>query len=168
MPVSRRLPALFAGALALTVLVAPAQAQDDAKAQFQARYSQLRTAMEAHDAATVGTILAPEYTMTDMRGEVRDRAAVMERMAKMAQGPARKGETTVLSATITGDSAKVEQKLAGSMKRVGDDGEEHTMEMVALNDDTWAKRGGAWLLVKSVQKGITIKRDGEVFFQEGM
>jgi ketosteroid isomerase-like protein len=168
MPFTARHTGLFAAALASVVLVAPAQAQDDAKAQFQARYTELRTAMEAHDGAAVGKILAPDYTMTDIRGQVHDAAAVLERMAKMPAGGGRKGETTVLSASVSGASASVEQQLSGSMKRAGDDGEEHTMEMVAKSKDTWVKSGNVWLLKSSVQTGIVIKRDGEEFFREGM
>ncbi|MEQ1543039.1 MAG: nuclear transport factor 2 family protein [Novosphingobium sp.] len=168
MLLSHRLTGVLAGVLATVSLVAPAQAQDDAKSQFQARYTELRTAMEAHDSAAVGKILAPDYTMTDMRGQVHPAAEVLERMAKMPAGAGRKGETTVLSATVTGDSASVEQQLSGSMKRAGDDGEEHTMEMQAKSKDTWVKRGDAWLLQTSVQVGVVIKRDGEEFFREGM
>ncbi|MDE2411057.1 MAG: DUF4440 domain-containing protein [Sphingomonadales bacterium] len=162
---------LFAGALLASIaVVAPAQAQDDAKAMFEARYAALRAAMTAHDAAAAGKILAPEYQMTDLRGETRTGAEMIERMGKMAArapDPSRKVENKVLSATINGSSATVEQQLVGGGKRVGDDGAEHTMEMVMSSTDTWAKRGDAWLLVKSVQTGMTVKRDGEVFFSEG-
>lgn len=166
MPLTSRLVGLLAGAVATVSLGAPAQAQDAAKAQFEGRYAELRTALEAHDAARLDTILAPEYQMLDIRGEARDRATVMERMAKMPQGPDRKASTTVLSATITGDNAAVRQQLSAAMKRTGDDGEEHAMEIVVLSDDTWVKRGDAWLLARSEQKDMTVKRDGEVFFHE--
>ena len=167
---SHHFTGLLAGTLAAIAVAFPAQAQDDAKAVFQARYGELRTAMEAHDADGVGKVMAPDYQATDLRGEVRTRADMMERMAKMAgraPDPSRKAETTVISAVISGDTAKVEQQLSGGGKRTGDDGAEHTMEMVMKNTDDWAKRSGVWMLVKSVQTGITVKRDGEVFFQEG-
>lgn len=170
MTFSLRHTGLFAGALASVALVAPAQAQDDAKATFQARYAELRAGMEARDAAAIGKVMAPEYQVTDIRGETRSGAEMMQRMAQMAArapDPSRKVETRVLSATVTGDSATVEQQLVAGGKRAGDDGEEHTMEMVMTSTDTWAKRGDAWMLVKSVQTGMTVKRDGEVFFQEG-
>ncbi|MFM5886573.1 MAG: nuclear transport factor 2 family protein [Novosphingobium sp.] len=171
MPFTARHAALLAAVCASTVLVAPAQAQDDAKAQFQARYGELRSALEAHDAAAMGKIIAPEYVMTDIQGGTHNAAEVMERMAQMAgksPDPSRKAATTVLSAVVSGDSATVEQQLAGGGKRTGDDGAEHTMEMVMKGTDSWARRDGAWVLVKSVQTGITVKRDGEVFFQQGM
>ncbi|MFC0588522.1 nuclear transport factor 2 family protein [Novosphingobium aquiterrae] len=161
---------LIAAAFTSIALVAPAQAQDDAKAQFQARYGELRTAMEAHDAAALGKIMASDYTMTDVQGGTHSAAEVMERMTRMAgksPDPSRKVETKVLSAVVTGDAATVEQQLVGGGKRAGDDGVEHSMEMVMNATDSWAKRGDAWVLVKSVQTGMTVKRDGEVFFQQG-
>lgn len=166
MLLSRRLTGVVAGLLTTVSLTAPAQAQDAAKAQFEGLYAELRTALEAHDAASLDKLLAPEYAMLDIRGNAHDRAAVMERMAKMPQGAGSSALTTVLSASITGDSAAVKQQLAASGKRAGDDREEHTMEMVVLSDDTWVKRGDGWLLTKSEQKELTVKRDGEVFFHE--
>lgn len=161
--------ALIAAA-AMTLIASPVLAQDDAKAQFQARYVALRAAMEAHDAAAVGKVFAPGYTMTDIRGEVHDGAEVLDRLAKLAgksADPSRRAATTVLSASIIGDTATVEQQLSAGGKRAGDDGQEHTMEVIAISSDTWVRQGGTWRLQKSVQKDMTIKRDGEVFFHQG-
>lgn len=161
---------LIAPAFAIVALSAPAAAQEDAKAAFQARYAELRSAMESQDAAKVGALITPDYQMTDVNGQVRDFAAVMERMNKMRQagggGAQRTSNTTVISATIAGDVATVEQKLEAGGKRMGDDGEEHTMEMIVLSTDTWVKKGDAWLLRKSDQKDMTIKRDGEEFIHQ--
>jgi ketosteroid isomerase-like protein len=168
--ISHRSALALAGTFAALTHGGSALAQDDPKAQFQARYTELRGAMEAHDAATLGKVLAPDYQMTDISGQTHDGAEVMERMAQMAgksADPSRHADTAVLAATITGDTATVEQQLSAGGKRAGDDGEEHTMEMVAQSTDSWAKRGDAWVLVKSVQTGITVKRDGEVLFKQG-
>lgn len=167
---STRHAAVIGALFTIVVIAAPAIAQDDAKAMFEARYGALRTAMTAHDTAALGKILAPEYQVTDLRGETRTGAEMIERMGKMAArapDPSRKMENHVLSATIAGDSATVEQQMVGGGKRMGDDGAEHTMEMVMTSTDTWAKRGADWMLIKSVQTGVTVKRDGEVFFQQG-
>lgn len=162
--------ALLAALAPAVMLAAPAIAQSDAAAQFQARYTALRAAMEARDTAAMGEILAPEYKMTDLRGGTRtgaDMLAQMQKMAARAPMAGRTVETKVMSATVTGDTAVVEQQLTGGGKRTGDDGKEHTMEMVMKSTDTWVKRGDAWLLADSVQTGMTVKRDGEVFFKEG-
>ncbi|MBS0481960.1 MAG: nuclear transport factor 2 family protein [Proteobacteria bacterium] len=167
---SNRLAALLAGGLASIALITPAQAQDDAKAQFQARYTALRSAMEAHDTAAVSAVFAPDYQITDLSGETHPGTDLIARMSKMAARPAdpsRHVETTVLSAAVSGNSATVQQQLVAGGKRTGDDGQEHTMEMVAESTDTWVKTGDVWKLSKTVQVSRTVKRDGEVFFHEG-
>lgn len=169
MPFDRH-AALISAIFAVTAVAGPAMAQADAAATFAARYVELRAAMFAHDVAGVAKVMAPEYQVTDLQGETRTGADMMERMAKVAArapDPSRKMETKVLSVTVTGDSATVEQQLIASGKRTADDGAEHAMEMTLTSTDTWARCGEAWMLVKSVQTGRTLKRDGEVFFQEG-
>ena len=162
----RRLPILSLFLPAAVAIAAPAAAQDDPAALFQARYAELRSAMQAKDPAQIAAVIAPEYTMTDIQGEEHDAAAMNERMGRMPQGAGRSVETKVLSATITGESAAVEQELSGGMTRAGPDGAEHKMELQLRSADTWALRGGKWLLVKSVQKELTVKRDGEVFMHQ--
>ena len=163
MPRFLRLPMMISAALALA---SPALAQADPAALFQARYADLRSAMQEKDAAKLSAVLAPDYTMTDIQGEQHDAAAMTERMGRMPQSAGRSVETRVLSATITGESAAVEQELTGGMTRAGADGVEHRMELQLRSSDTWALRGGNWLLVRSVQKELTVKRDGEVFLHQ--
>lgn len=170
MTLSARITGLLAGALATAALIAPAHAQTDAKAEFQARYTALRAAMEAHDAAAIGKIFAPDYQITDLSGDTHPGSELIERMNKMAARPAdpsRHAETKVLSATIAGNTATVDQQLVAGGKRAGDDGVEHTMEMVAQSTDTWVKTGDDWKLARTVQVSRTVKRDGEVFFHQG-
>lgn len=163
MPRFLRLPMMISAALALS---SPALAQADPAALFQARYADLRSAMQDKDAAKLSAVLAPDYTMTDIQGEEHDAAAMSERMGRMPQNAGRSVETRVISATITGESAAVEQELAAGMTRAGADGMEHRMELQLRSADTWALRGGNWLLVRSVQKELTVKRDGEVFLHQ--
>ena len=163
---SRRLSLILGGVLAAAAIIAPAAAQDDPAAQFQGRYVELRAAIQAGDAAKVASVLAPEYRLSDIQGEEHDAASMTERMARMPQGPGRSVETRILSVAVTGDSAAVEQELAGGMTRAGEDGAEHKMELLVRSSDSWARRGGTWLLVRSEQKELTVKRDGEVFLHQ--
>lgn len=163
MPPMLRLPRILAAAFALST---PALAETDSIALFQSRYADLHSATEQKDAARLATVIAPDYRMTDIRGEDHDAAAMARRMDRMPQNPGRTTETKVLSATITGESAAVEQEFSGAMTRAGPDGAEHRMELQLRSADTWALRGGAWLLVRSVQKELTVKRDGEVFLHQ--
>ena len=163
MPPSLRLPLILAAAFALS---APAHAEADSAALFQGRYADLRSAMQEKDAAKIAAVLAPDYRLTDIQGDEHDAAAMTERMGRMPQSAGRSVETKVLSAAITGDRAAVEQELTGAMSRTDPDGEEHNMELQLRSSDIWALRGGNWLLVSSVQKELTVKRDGEVFLHQ--
>lgn len=163
---TRHLSLILCGAIAAAAICAPAAAQDDPAALFQGRYVELRGAIQAGDTARIATVLAPEYRMTDIQGEQHDAAGTAERMARMAEGQGRSVETRVLSAAITGDSAAVEQELAGAMTRAGEDGAQHKLEIQIRSSDSWAWRGGAWLLVGSVQKELTVRRDGEVLLHQ--
>ncbi|WP_423142011.1 nuclear transport factor 2 family protein [Parablastomonas sp. CN1-191] len=173
-------------AVAAVAISAPVLAQDDVKAGFETRYAQLRTAMEAHDDAAMGAIMAPDYAMTDLNGETHTRDQ-MRQMSARRGGPARppsdqapadgakpaspKPERqvtlTVQSATVSGPVATVLLQTHANGSRTGEDGKPHTMEMTSLSSDTWVKAGDAWQLKASVQKSIEVKRDGEVVFTQG-
>lgn len=154
------------GGIVAIAIATSAAAQEDPKAMFQSRYDAFRTAMAAQDQAAVSTILAPGYTMTDIQGEVRDASAVAAMMQRMPAGMGRDAATTVLEANVSGDTAAVKQQLAAKATRPGPDGSDMTMELEVVSNDTWVKVGNAWLLKASVQKDLTVKRNGEVFFKQ--
>lgn len=153
------------GAVVAVAIASSATAQEDPKTLFQSRYDTFRAAMAAQDQAALGAIMAPGYTMTDIQGEVRDSAAVAAMMQRMPGGMS-DAKTTVLEATITGDSAAVKQQLNAKAKRPGPDGNEMALELEVTSNDTWVKNGDAWQLKATVQKEIVVKRDGEVFFKQ--
>lgn len=154
------------GGVVAVAMATAAAAQDDAKTLFQARYDTFRSAMAAKDAAAANAVLAPGYTMTDIRGETRDASSIATMMERMPAGLSENSKTTVLEATVTGDSASVKQELAAAMKRPGPDGNEMNLELSVVSHDTWVKVGDTWLLKTSVQKDLVVKRDGEVFFKQ--
>jgi hypothetical protein len=179
--------ALFALAAAPVVLAAPAIAQDDAKALFQTRYDALRTAMQTRDEAALAAIYAPDFAMTDIRGETRPRGDMRGPGGRMGgpggrprpdgapprgsrpDGPRPERSITqiVLSASIAGPVATVEQQLVMSGKREGDDGAMHTMGMTTKTTDMWVQMDGVWRLKSSRQTAMTVERDGDVVFSEG-
>ena len=185
------------GALAAVAIAAagPAFAQD-AKAPFEARYTELRNAMQARDEAAINAILTPDYVLSDVQGETRNRADVATmggRMGGRGRGPRpdgargdggpppagprpdgpppgerpqRKIEQTVLSAAISGPVATVQQQLVMGGQREGDDGEMHTMQMTMKATDVWVKQGEVWMLKASNQTEMEMQRDGEVVFSQ--
>jgi Domain of unknown function (DUF4440) len=157
---------LAGGAIVMAVASA-AYAQDDPRAMFEARYTQLRTALFAKDGAAASAILAADYESTDIRGETRTRAQVLERLGDMPPGLENaKPESKVLKVSVSGDSAAIESQMTLSVKRPGDDGTEMQLGITVVSDDTWVQRGGAWLLQKSVQKDLSVSKDGEIVFHQ--
>lgn len=154
------------GAIVAVAIAGSAAAQEDPKTLFQARYEAFRTAMAAQDQAGVGAILAPGYTMTDIQGEVRDAAAVATMMQRMPAGMGRDAKTTVLEATVNGDTAAVKQQLSAKASRPGPDGNDMAMELEVTSSDTWVKNANVWQLKASVQKDIVVKRDGDIVFKQ--
>lgn len=158
----------FVLALALGAsLAGPALAQVDAKALFEGRYAGLRAAMQAQDAAAAGQFVTSDYQLTDIRGEAHGLADAMAQAGRIPSDPAHKPVTRILSAAVNGESAAVDQELTIDTTRTGGDGAEHQIEIIVVSSDSWVHRGDAWLLSKSVQKDLTVKRDGEVFMHQG-
>lgn len=162
----------------------PNPAPNDGKTAFQERYAELRTAMQLHDAAAIDKLVSPDFSLTDIRGGIHTRGDMINHAGRMGrrgndqapqkkdgkgrpQRPERKINQTVLSVAVDGDTATVDQQLAMNGPREDEDGNEHAMEMTMRATDTWTKRDGAWLLKSSVQKDITVKRDGDVVFHQG-
>lgn len=161
MSISRFMPVGFA----IVAIASAAHAQDDPKAVFAPRYAELRAALEAKDPAAVGKVVTPDYAMTDIRGDSHDVPGLIA-MSDRMQGKDATRKSELLSATITGSSAKVELKVDSSSTREGLDGQQHQMELIAISDDSWVLIDGVWRLKSSVQKDVTVKMDGEERFHQ--
>lgn len=162
----RRL-SLLAVPLAM-VLAGTAQAQDDAKALFGARYDELAAGIEAKDAAAIAKVITPDYLLTDIRGETHDAQGLLTMGQRLNQtATARKRTREVLAAAITGEAAAVKLQVDTAMTRADPDGTPHQMELIVVSDDAWVRRDGVWRLKTSVQNDLTVKRDGEEVFHQG-
>lgn len=157
--------ALFAGAFATVAIVAPAVAQD-AKAVLAPRYAELHAANEARDMAAMAKVVTPDFTMTDIRGEVHTMAEMAEMLASMPKDPNMKPKYTILEATISGTDATVKNQMEMHLSRPMEDGTTAEMDVTVITEDTWVQRGGVWLLSKSVQKDLSVAKDGEVMFHQ--
>lgn len=158
-------PWLAAG-IAMAVIGSAAQAQNDPKALFSARYGELRTAMAAGDTSGIAQLVTPDYSMTDIRGESHDAAGLAVLAQRMQGGSDRKIESEVLKVALTGAQAAVEHKTSTSLTRSGPDGQPHQLQMIVVSDDSWVQVNNTWLLRTSVQKDLTVLRDGAEFFHQ--
>lgn len=156
---------LLAGALATVAIVAPAVAQD-AKAVLEPRYAELHAASEARDIAALGKILTPDYQMIDIQGETHTMAEMQDMFAKMPKDPNMKPKYAIQTATITGTTATVKQQMDLHMSRPMEDGTTAEMDVTIISEDTWVQTGGTWMLQKTVQKDISVSKDGEVVFHQ--
>lgn len=157
----------LAGGVMIVAVAGSAQAQQDPKAVFEARYTELRDAMMSKDAAKATAIMAPDYESIDIRGDSHNRAQVIERIAQMPPEMANMKPTSkVLTVKLNGDSAAVDSEMTMQMKRPDESGTEMTLDITVVSADIWVQRGGVWLLQKSVQKEMTVAKDGEVVFKQ--
>lgn len=161
MPIARHLLAGFA----VIAVASAAQAQTDPKAVFEPRYAELRAALETKDPAAVGKVVTPDYAMTDIRGDSHDVPGLIA-MSDRMQGKNGTRKSELLSAAITGETAKVELKVDSTSTRQGMDGQVHQMELIAISDDSWVLIDGIWRLKSSVQKDLTVMMDGEERFHQ--
>ena len=111
-------------------------------------------------------MLAPEYESTDIRWETDTRAQALERIGRRPDGMNFTPQTTVLKVKLNGTSASVDSQMAVKMQRPDENGEEMTLEITIVSADTWVQRGGVWLMQKSVQKEMSVARNGEVVFRQ--
>lgn len=158
---------LLAGALAAVAIVAPAIAQD-AKAMLEPRYAVLHAASDARDAAALAKVLTADYQMIDIQGETHTMAEMSEMLAKMPQDPNMKPKYTMLEATITAAGATVKQQMDLHLSRPMEDGTTAEMDVTIISEDAWVQHGGTWLLQKTVQKDISVSKDGEVVFHQAV
>lgn len=158
------LAALPCGAVAQTEPPAPAAAPaPDAKAMFQQRYADLRSAMEKGEAEGIEAILTPDFTAVDRRGQTRtvdDVISMSARMAMMGDPGDRKTAITINSVAMNADSADVNQTTDTKMTREGRDGQTHQLEMISTSNDHWVNQKGVWRMQKQTPQAMTMKRDG--------
>lgn len=150
----------------IVAVAGAAQAQEDPKAVFESRYAELTTALFGADRSLAEGMLAPEYESTDIRGETYTRAQALERIGRRPDGMNFTPQTTVLKVKLNGTSASVDSQMAVKMQRPDENGEEMTLEITIVSADTWVQRGGVWLMQKSVQKEMSVARNGEVVFRQ--
>jgi hypothetical protein len=157
----------LAGGVLMVAVAGSAYAQEDPKLALEGRYAELSAAMLGKDAAKAGAIMAPDFEATDIRGETRNRAESLAQLDQMPPGMENmKPETKVLSVKLNGDSAAVDSQVTMQMKRPDETGAEMTLDIAMTSVDTWVQRGGVWLLQKSVQKEMSVSKDGEVVFRQ--
>ncbi|KPH59612.1 nuclear transport factor 2 family protein [Novosphingobium sp. ST904] len=149
-------------AAALGCALVPGIALADTKGDIEARYEQLRVAMDSREPAQIKPLLAADFVRTDLGGNKMSAEQMIEGLTMVPVDPDRKSATTVQSVTLKGDVAEVDQQQVASDTREGRDGQTHTFGMTSISHDTWVKSEKGWLLRTTETQSMTISRDGTV------
>lgn len=146
------------------IAAAPAFADEAAdKAMFSMRYDELHHATDARDQKTMETIFANDFVSVDLKDVSSPRDKLIAAIMASPKDPTRKGETKVLSAKIEGDKATVYQRFHMTTQQPDAAGKKHDVEVTSEATDSWANRGGNWVLVQTRTDLLDMIIDGQPF-----
>ncbi len=146
--------------LALGWAFVPGLAQADTRSDIEARYEQLRAAMDSREADRIKPLLAGDFVRTDLGENKMSADELIAGLAKIPVDPDRTSKTTIQSVTVNGKTVEVVQQQVAIDKRQGRDGETHTFGTTSLSRDTWVQSDKGWLLKATDAQSTTITRDG--------
>jgi hypothetical protein len=155
--------------LTATMLLVSAPLLADARSDIEARAAGLKVAMDERDDKAIKKFLTKDFQSVDISGEPSDADDMITRLAMIPVDPAMKSDSTIVSVTVEGPSAKVVQTRGMKMRREGRDGVMHQGEFITSSNDTWVQQGTTWLLKSTEVQEVTMKRDGVVMrsFKKG-
>lgn len=160
----------FVAALIAAAAVAaqPAFAEDPSPANvtFTALYAKLKAAMAERNASAISAVLTPDFVTEDVSGKTETGPQMITELSKLPADPARKSETTVMSADIEGDTANVVQRYHSSLAKAGSDGQTTVTDIDTESKDTWKLIGGAWHLSRTVTETLEYRINGKLLVQK--
>jgi hypothetical protein len=158
----------FTLTLLLLAISATAWGADDpgpAHATFAGLYVKFNAAMNSRNTAELGALLAPGFHGEDVAGRARSAKKLLEEISALNEDPNRKAASTVVSATVDGQTAQVAQRLlVTTTKSVL--GKKIMLELVSESDDTWTRSGSAWKLWKSTTRKMAYSANGSVLSEK--
>jgi len=152
-------------AVGTAVSLMPAVALADVRSDFEARYAQLRKAMDTREPEQIKPLLTPDFSATDIGGESQSADDLIDRLSMIPVDPERKETNAIDSIEVQGNTAQVVQHLDVSGTREGRDGKTHTMTFATVSHDTWVQQPSGWLLKATEMEQVRITRDGQVLRQ---
>jgi Domain of unknown function (DUF4440) len=122
----------------------------------------MKAAMAAHDGAAMAAIFAPDFTSVDVSGQSKTASQVISEVNDLKPDPNKSSETTLISISPAANVATVEQRYDMKTVRTAADGTQHNVELVTLSTDTWIRRGGVWLIERTVTNELSYFVDGRL------
>jgi hypothetical protein len=77
---------------------------------MKGRYSDLKAAMAARDAKAIASLLAPGFVSEDVEGKTQAADSMIREIEALPRDPQRASETTVDSASLSGETVTVGQR----------------------------------------------------------
>ncbi len=143
------------------LMMVPSVACADTKADLQNRYDTLKAAMAAHDGPAIQAMLTTDFKAIDVTGQSEDATQMIAEVQTLKSDPNKKSQTTLLSVTVNGDTAEVEQAYDMTTQKTGADGQAHAVELKTQSHDTWKKIGASWLLSSTRTEQMNYAVDGK-------
>jgi ketosteroid isomerase-like protein len=130
---------------------------------LQARYSDMKAAMDARDAKTIASMLAPGFVSENVEGKTETADAMIREVAALPHDPKRLSDTMIEAAFVSGDTATVTQRYHMTTTKVAPDGATpKSIELSTASTDTWISSGNTWLLKQTVTMRLDYSIDGHV------
>ena len=152
---------LFLAAL-WAAAIQPLSAADRPQAEIQAQYAVLDRAAAAHDASLAKKVFAEDFTGVDINGRKQNRDAFLK--DGFAPSPGIKAlvmHTTIDAIAVRGERADVTARAEGTFDfTMQGSSTSRPARALVREEDTWALRGGTWVMVASHDLEMTQWLDG--------
>lgn len=150
---------------ALTVCAAAQEkAAYNARQELTARYAGISRSFEKKDAAGVLEPMLPDYTLKQPNGTVIKRDAIaadMTRQMKAMQHAKWVRKIESLDFRMSEAVAKVRGTFDATVPAQDSSGKPHKFHMSTLVNDTWVRKGKAWMLKSTQVVANKVEIDGK-------
>jgi hypothetical protein len=147
-------------------IAVPSVACADTTADLQSRYDAMKAAMAARDSSAIRALLTSDFTATDIIGETENAAQMIAGVQLLKPDPDKKTQTTLLSVTVNGDTAEVEQTYDITAQKTGANGQVYAVELKTQSHDTWKKIGASWLLSSTRTEHLDYSVNGKIIMHK--
>ncbi|MDE8652663.1 nuclear transport factor 2 family protein [Novosphingobium album (ex Liu et al. 2023)] len=149
-------------ALAMAGAALPSLAWADTKADLEARYTELKAALDTREPDKIKPLLTPDFTDIALDGQKQTADDMIDRLSMIPVDPERKATVSIESVQEDGGTAQVMVREATSGSREGRDGQVHAFAMSRLSHDTWVRGDKGWQLKSIEAEEMSMSRDGQV------
>jgi ketosteroid isomerase-like protein len=151
--------------ITLFVYLTPITADDqsDLRSSFEERYAAMKSAIANRDADALTSLLAPDFTSTDISGRTETGAQMIGELKKLPVDNRKTSKTTIRSIKLKGSTAVVEQSYEMKTTKVAADGSTQSVELTTVSEDSWIKSAnGVWLCQSTATNQLDYLLNGQV------